>query len=230
MVENQIEFFNKNGYLVIKDLITCEECDATVEIFENYSDENYSPIINLDREVPEIRALMKHPRLVETLELIQQTEMMGLQTVFHYKKAGSPYAGQKWSIHQDGSYYPGMEYGVNIASDITFENQNSENGCLFIYPGSHIEPILPFKQVRSYSSEKIILNPGNHILSIPDKYRRIDLLLKKGSALILHSNLIHGSYPNLSNRSRPMLLMSYIKKGAYFPAGNYAERAEIALR
>ena len=50
----------------------------------------------------------------------------------------------------------------------------------------------------------------NHIRNIETLLK--DLSFKSGDLLILHGNLIHGSYENKSNRSRPLYSMCYIRK------------------
>jgi hypothetical protein len=54
--------------------------------------------------------------------------------------------------------------------------------------------------------------------------------MKKGSLLMLHGCVVHGSYPNTSEtRSRPMLLIPYITRGEKFVPGKVAQRAEQPL-
>ena len=61
------------------------------------------------------------------------------------------------------------------------------------------------------------------------QYQKKDMLVSQGDLLIMHGNLIHGSYPNVSKRRRPLLSMSYITKGEQFIEGNTAKRTEIEL-
>ena len=59
--------------------------------------------------------------------------------------------------------------------------------------------------------------------------KKTNLEIKKGSTLFMQGNCIHGSYPNHSNRSRPLLSISYIPKGTKFIRGKNANRMEIPL-
>tara|TARA_B100002003_G_C13853368_1_gene418148 strand:- start:449 stop:616 length:168 start_codon:yes stop_codon:yes gene_type:complete len=54
--------------------------------------------------------------------------------------------------------------------------------------------------------------------------------MNKGDVLFLHGNCAHGSYGNLSKyRSRPLYLITYIKKGEQFAIGKNANRKEFSL-
>ena len=47
---------------------------------------------------------LKNPKSVGILETLYNAEMSGLMTQIIFKKAGSPYAPQAWTPHQDNSY------------------------------------------------------------------------------------------------------------------------------
>ena len=226
--KDQKVFYRQNGYLVIDDILSSKECDAALKIFEEHADKDYSAIMNLDRKVPEIRNIMKNSKIVKILETLQDAEVVGLQTMFLFKQVGSPYAEQAWNPHQDNAY-PLSRWGAYVTANIPFEDQDQENGCIVIYPGSHVEDVLPNEQVKSFQ-EAPGSRPG-HCVQVPPEYKKVDLILKKGSVLILHGNVIHESYPNTSkDRSRPMLLIPYITKGESFIPGKTAQRMEIPLR
>ncbi|MBF0332760.1 MAG: phytanoyl-CoA dioxygenase family protein, partial [Alphaproteobacteria bacterium] len=72
--------------------------------------------------------------------------------------------------------------------------------------------------------------PGTPV-EVPAHYEKRDLIVAKGTMLVMHGNLIHGSYANRSpDRSRPMLSMSFIPEGEPFVPGATAQRKVIALR
>ena len=225
--EEQVQFYDDNGYLVVENVLPQEECDRLMTIFEEYADEDYSAILNLDRSEPEIRRLMKQTEIVSRVEQLQGTEVVGLMSQMLFKKAGSRYAVQAWQPHQDNSY-PQAEYGAYVTTNIFFEDADAGNGGMYIYPGSHKQGLLPFAAVRSYR-EDVGENPGN-VVEPPDKCDRVDLVAKKGGMLVLNGCVVHGSYPNESReRSRPLCQLIYIKRGAKFIPGKNANRTAIPL-
>lgn len=247
----ELQFYRCNGYLVVENVFSGDECHALFSAYEKYSKPDWRGIMNMDRgfiaytetvdgkEIEEridvakedaetVRGAMRHPTIVTVLEAVQEGEVVGLQTMFLFKWAESPYAKQAWNPHQDNAYAR-APYGMYITGNIALTDQDPENGGMYIYPGSHREPILPNIPVKSFH-EKFGENPG-HTVTVPRHYHKVDLYLRKGAVLFLHGNVIHGSYANTSPvRSRPMLLIPYLTKGAPFIPGKVAKRTEIPLR
>lgn len=254
ITESEIGFYNLTGYLVVEDLFSTQQCEAVLKIYKRYAQPDFRGIMNLERGTVEYKEtvegkevverltvdeedantvwrMVSDPRMVEILVALQGAEAVHLQSMLLFKEAGSPYAKQAWNPHQDNAY-PRADYGMYITGNIAFADQDPTNGGMFIYPGSHREPILPNVPVKSFN-EKPGSNPG-HCVEVPPQYRAVDLCLKKGAVLFLHGNVIHASYPNDSNRSRPMLLVPYgtrgISQGKQFIPGAVARRMEASLR
>ena len=226
--QDQVNFYNQNGYLVVEGVFSKEECAAMLREFEQYADADFSAIMNLDRRVPAIRDTMRKRRIVEILEQLQGREIVGLMSQVLFKHVSSKYASQAWNPHQD-NVYPQARSGAYITINIFLENADRENGCMYIYPGSHKEGLLPSEPTMSYR-EKQGTNPGNTV-EVPERYTKQDLVIKKGDMLILNGDVVHGSYPNVSpTRSRPLFSVSYISKGEPFIPGRNANRMEIPLR
>jgi len=225
--KQQVTFYHENGYLVIENLFNSIELDQIITIYRDRANADFAGIMNLDREVPEVKAFVSDPRIVDILETLQDNPISLLQTMFLFKEAGSMYASQAWNPHQDNAY-PQARYGAYLTGNIFFTDQDPENGGLYIYPGSHKEGLLPCRPVKSFH-EKPGENPG-HEVEVPPKYKKVDLRMKQGSILMLHGCVIHGSYPNLSRtRSRPMLLVPYITRGEEFIPGKVGKRTEFPL-
>lgn len=237
----QILFYRKNGYLIIPAVLSGNQCDRMNEIFEQRAvsvnpetgkpyDPEYKGIMNLDRDDYRIRHLLCYYRIVLVLDILQDAEVVGLQSMFLFKKAHSP---QAWNPHQDNAY-PRAPWGMYLTGNIPFSDQDKENGCMFIYPGSHMENLLPAEFFKSFHEERD-KNPGHDLSkSLPLDYKPVDIPMEKGSLLVLHGNVAHGSYPNHSNRNRPMILIPYGTKGITrhpnFIPGRTGKREEFGLR
>lgn len=251
-------FYHTNGFLVINDMFSLDECDDIVSIFEKYAKPDYRGIMNIDRgyieyqeytpdgqqEIERIEVnsadssaawqVMRRASIVTILEMLQRTEVVALQSMFLFKRAKTRYANQAWNPHQDNAY-PLADYGMYLTDNIALTDQDPGNGGMYIYPTSHQEPVLPNEKVRSFH-EGPNENPG-HRVQVPEKYLalKMDLCMKKGSVLFLHGNVIHGSYANTSpTRDRPMFSIPYgtkgITQGKTFLAGRVGRRQEMSLR
>lgn len=227
LTKEQIRSYHEEGYLIVENVFSSEECDFLLQLCEKHADKNYSAILNLDRRVSELRNLLKDPRLVAMLEAFEG-EVVGVMSQVLFKKVGSPYASQAWNPHQDNSY-PQVEGGVYITINAYLADSDPENGGLYMFPGSHKAGLLPCAPTVSYR-EIPGTNPGNTV-QVPEKYKSVDLRTRKGDVLFIHGLVVHGSYPNRSNsRSRPLLQLCYVTKGAKFIPGKNANRTVIPLK
>lgn len=228
---DEIYFYRDYGYLIVDDIYRPQECDAIIAEIESHADSDFSAIMNLDRKSEAMRSIMRKWRAVTILEELQGAEVVGLMSQVLFKKVGSKYANQAWNPHQDNSY-PKAEHGAYITINVFLEDADRENGSLYAYAGSHHESLLDAEPTVSYHETtgsnpgKVIKDPSRYL-----KYPKDDLSFKKGSMLVLHGNLVHGSYPNLSpTRSRPLFSVSYITKNIPFWSGKNAKREIIELR
>ena len=226
--QEEYNFFHENSYLVIKNLFSEEECDRIYELFCEHADENFSAIINLDREIPELHNVMKMPKVVSIIESLVDSEAYGLMTQMLFKEANTTYANQAWTVHQDNAYHQSQS-GATLTINIACKDAYVENGTLYVYPGTHKEGILPFEPRKSFREDKGE-QPGNN-LSLPEKYfdKKTNVIMKKGDMFILHGNCAHGSYGNTTEFSRPLYSITYIKKGEPFLVGKNANRKEFSL-
>ncbi|QQG45440.1 MAG: phytanoyl-CoA dioxygenase family protein [Candidatus Sungiibacteriota bacterium] len=250
----QVQLYKENGYLVVPDVFVPAECGAVLRVYERYAKPDFRGIMNLERGFVEYQeqdadgnekverrevladdslavwSMISDHRLVKILGILQLAEVVHLQSMVLFKRAGTSYALQAWNPHQDNAY-PQADYGMYITGNIALEDHTVENGGMYIYPGSHKEPILPSVKVKSFH-EKSGKSPG-HCVEVPSRYQAVDLEFKKGSVLFLHGNVIHGSRSNESERSRAMLLVPYgtlgISKGKNFVPGRIAQRKEACL-
>ena len=236
MYPDQMQFYRDNGFLVVENLFSDKECDALLDVLLKHADKNYSALIQMHLDLPDkkdreaIVSFMKDRRIVDILEHIQGTEIDGLMTQMLFKYPGTPYAHQAWSPHQDNSYPQAVGESF-ITINLSLKDADKENGCLYLYSGSHKEGLLPFTPRPSYR-EKPGTNPGNSVL-LPSKYKGKEsvVYVRKGGMLILNGNMVHGSYPNMTkDRPRPIIQMTYANKGVEFISGKNAKRERISLR
>lgn len=238
--EEQHEFYWGNGYLVVEGFFSDGEAETLYETSKKIATCDFKTILNLDREEDVLRQnpeskekdrkalanLIKwvqfHPRMVGILEELYSREMGTLQSIILFKEKGSPYQSTAWNPHQDNAYIQNKN-NLYLAVGYPLMDFSPENGGFYIYPGSHKEDILPFEHNNAASQSKVGENPGNKC-EIPDKYEKMDVCLKKGDSLIFHGNLVHGSYANVSNKSRPFIVINYLPFGEDFISGRTAKR------
>ena len=236
----QFEFYWGNGYLVIEKFFSCGEVEIFYESAKKVAASDYRTLLNLDREEDILKqnpdsnkedreALAKlikwiqfHPRMIGILEELYKREMATLQSIILFKENGSPYQSTAWNPHQDNAYVQNKN-NLYLAVGYPLHEFSPDNGGFYIYPGSHKEGILPYEYNENAAKSKVNESPGNKC-EIPEKYEKLDIRLNKGDSLIFHGNLIHGSYANVSDKSRPLIVISYLPCGEEFIAGRTAKR------
>ena len=217
MQQSMVSFYRENGFLTFP-CFEEGECDSLLTVLKAFTGSDFAPVMNVDRSVPWVsNNFVKHPFIVSALEQLQGKEVCALMSQVIFKKSGTRYAEQAWNPHQDNSY-PKARPGTYITINIFLEDADKENGCLYIYPGSQKEGLMPFEPKLSYR-EKSGDNPGN-VVVVPEKYKKVDLVVRKGDILIMCGETIHGSYANKSTRDRPLFSISYVNFGEPFWPGD----------
>ncbi len=221
-------FYHAQGYCVVEEALSeaeCDELNRTVEPFlvRQPEDEKYKPLMNPDRENPIFAAAVRHTNLVRISELLLQWKIEALQTMYYWKPPGA----LGLDLHQDNFYVQSNQDSFASAW-VALDDADLENGPLIVYPGSHVEPVLPVHEVPiPLSGRPLYPNARGKETVVPDKYKPLPLEARKGAAVLIHGHLIHGSADNHSPRFRRAFLVDYIRQGAPFVAGRYGKRMRI---
>lgn len=180
-------------------------------------------------------SIVSDASVVRILENLQGAPVSYLMSQMLFKQSGSRYATQAWDPHQDNAYPKNITTNAKnglktqyITTNFFLEQTNVANGTLYVYPKSHHLGLVDFKQRKSYR-EDLGSNPGNTVKIDLSGYEKLDLEFMPGDMIVMNGNLIHGSYPNNSERSRPLLSVSYITSGFDFIPGSVARRNEKRL-
>jgi hypothetical protein len=159
----------RNGYLVVRNLVTEEDVEtlrtfamdllhgrieipghpqpATDDPQELYK--RFTRLHMLHRQFEPAGRYLLYPRALDVLEALIGPDVLALQTMLFLNPPGL--GGQGW--HQDAYYittYPETLIGVWIALD----HADEENGCLYVTPGSHTEPIYPSPERHDLYAEE----------------------------------------------------------------------------
>lgn len=144
--------------------------------------------------------LIMNPNLLDALEDIMDTKDIFL----HHTKAHikPPERGAPYLMHQDYHYFPHKKHTM-LAVFLHLDDTTPENGGLAVYPGSHkLGPLKDYGVTDEKGEQYHYANPEEYPLSKAEP-----VLAKKGEIIIFSYLLLHGSYLNLSDRSRRMFLL-----------------------
>ncbi len=169
-----------------------------------------------------------HPRILDVLEAIIGPDVLALQTMLFHNPPGT--GGQGW--HQDSYYittYPDTLIGAWLALEPAVE----ENGCLWVVPGSHCDPIYPpvnnahghvhaanaFDDLHEIENASHLDDEVNTLTQVVRKYPPpIPVLMEAGDVLFFEGHLLHRSYPNRTvDRWRRAFVCHYCNARSWVP-------------
>lgn len=168
-----------------------------------------------------------HPRILDVLEALIGPDVLALQTMLFYNPPGT--GGQGW--HQDAYYittYPDTLIGAWLA----LEPADEENGCLWVVPGSHCEPIYPPEQVHGHVHAQNAfedLHAVQNVSHLDDSVNTLTQIVRRypppipvpmepGDVLFFDGHLLHRSYPNrTTDRWRRSFVCHYCNARSWVP-------------
>lgn len=134
--------------------------------------------------------VLSHPAIVDGLVQVIGPNVKAMQSMLFIKAAGKP--GQAW--HQDEYFIPTRDRslcGVWIAMD----DATTENGCLWVIPGSHAHGIL--WPEREHEDRRF--DCAGEAVNFPyTDEDAVPVELKTGSVLLFNGYLLHRSLPNVA--------------------------------
>lgn len=229
LTEEQVSFFNKNGYLAgVKMLddkqveILRSELDSLVGekhpqhhlFYEYHTNESTDPQTILFHALGAWRVTNGfHDVLWNPRFLIAASQLLGNKPVrfwhdqLFYKP---PKKGGVVAWHQDYSYWTRTKPVAHITCWCALDDATAENGCLQYIPGSHKWGLLP-KPVIAGDFEGI-----RNSLSIQQKQQFAYPALapvKAGEAIFHHSLTLHGSGENKSSHPRRAFVINAFGDG-----------------
>ena len=220
-------FYDENGYLLVKGLVSAAGIAALVERLEAYMYERMSIPEGIRVQVeprvergelpwPEqrgdayrkmdqlvlyddvFRALGMMPEIVERMQALIGSKNLKLFRDAVLMKPAQ--VGSAKGMHQDSPYWP-IEPMALSSCWMPFEPATPENGCITAIPGSHKRGAVPHERVP----DDYIINEANY-----DPNEVIAVPMEAGDGLFFHSLLLHGTAPNLTANSRRAITMSYM--------------------
>jgi ectoine hydroxylase-related dioxygenase (phytanoyl-CoA dioxygenase family) len=164
---------------------------------------------------------MAHPAVVEVLSKVIGPNVKCMQSMLFIKASGKP--GQAW--HQDEYYIPTRDRSLT-GGWIALDDATTENGCLWVLPGSHRQGVLwPQKwhgDTRFDCAGEAYQFPYQDEDSVPVE-------VKAGSIVFFNGYLLHRSLPNRAKAgTRRCLVNHYMSAESLLPWFNPKEGESVA--
>ncbi|MER3474975.1 MAG: phytanoyl-CoA dioxygenase family protein [Armatimonadota bacterium] len=236
--------YQRYGYLKVEQLLPVEDVHRLLEWAES---RRQPPPVSAQSEKAPLETVFKtqtrvhqlhridataewgllHPRVLDVLEALIGPDVLALQSMLFFNPPGL--GGQGW--HQDAYYittYPDTLIGAWMALD----RADEANGCLWVIPGSHCEPIYPpshpyglvhaegaFGDLFEVENVSHLDDEVNTLTKVVRKYPDpIPVPMEPGDVLFFHGHILHRSYPNrTTDRFRRSYVCHYCNARSWVP-------------
>lgn len=217
--ERTRNFYQKNGYVIQRGLISAEMCDAVMDAFKREVKPYKGSLYRQASGNPEKHVLKDNNYMINAVMNIQDLEKdkfgnfqrLGMQILTHPNIRSvvtnimqeEPIIAQTMYFegnpvtwpHQDKDYLDANKPGAMVGAWVALEDIQPGAGRFYVYPGSHKIDI--DKIGRNLN---IILDRQAYIRLVVDTINEHSLeceapALKKGDVLFWHGKTIHGSLP-----------------------------------
>ena len=232
-------FFDRNGYLIVKDLLnekevieckkeinrlqetaklltksgTIENGDFQIEPFVKQSDrESQSPILRkIENTYDHSDLFFQLARHEQIVSMVKEILGPDLMLFRSTLMLKPALHGSEHAFHQDSSYWP-IDPPNLVTISIAIDKSTPDNGCIKIIPQSHRSALKEWGHIAKAPQSKSVTS------NITNQPNPLEVPLDPGSALFFHSKLVHGSGPNTSAFSRNTALYAYFNtKVRYVP-------------
>ena len=218
----QLSEYDKNGYLMVRGLLSDEEVDelntVTPAVLNGKDEEDgmyrvrersgaCRAVFLTHRHSPPFKELARHPRILNPVKQILQNDAY----IFHSKiNVKDAFEGAVWLWHQDYGYW--QHDGVNdrmLSVMVFLDRSTLNNGCFMVAPGSHKWGVLPHFSDEVTTSYKQWCVTVDSLKQELKEEMITPMTGKPGDVLFFHSNLLHGSGHNMSPLPRKTMIIVY---------------------
>ena len=220
LTQEQVDFYQTNGYIVIENVISAEDIVELRKITDDFVKKSsevteHTDIFDLEPghtpEAPQLRRLknpvalhpiydrmLRHDHILDNVAQLIGPNIRYDTSKLNMKSAGF---GSPVEWHQDFAFATPVTNDDMLSVGLALDDMTQDNGCLLFVPGSHKGPIYDHFQNDVFVGG--ITDPEFR----PDN--AVPIEVKAGGITIHHTCTLHASAPNLSGKSRRLLLLQY---------------------
>ncbi|QUC64081.1 ectoine hydroxylase [Nitrosopumilus sp. K4] len=229
--KEQVEFFEKNGYLIFEDLFSSDEVDALFnELLSLSSDDTKKnmPQFILEETQRDVRSIFEihkisklYGRLCRDKRILKITQqLLGSRVYIHQSRVNLKpgFDGKEFYWHSDFETWhseDGMPNMRAVSCSISLTKNYEFNGPLMVIPGSHKEFVscsgkTPDEHYKQSLKRQEIGTPDKEILQkMVDKSEIISAKGGAGSVIFFDCNIMHGSNGNITPYPRSNAFFVY---------------------
>ena len=229
----QVDAFWRDGVVVAEDAVTAEQLAALRAVFDGWVEESrahaedYGETVDgrarfdlqpgHSPETPGLRRVQSPEEVSDvyagvmreaaTVDMV--ADLIGPNLRFHHGKVNSKLPGTATQVkfHQDFPFQP-MSNDDIITCLLFLDDVTLENGPLEVVPGSHLGPLYSHWHAGRFTGAVA------DDVTAEVAQKAVPCTGKAGSVCLMHSSLLHGSAPNLSDGPRTLYITTYYAEDA----------------
>ncbi len=243
---SQVAAFERDGYLVVEDLLTPAEIDYYRNIYEQFlndkistgkfrsdlggflgndqpavSRERITQIMLPGRLLPE---LLEKPLHVKTLAMAKALLGDDMEMDFDMLIDKAPFSNTPTPWHQDCAYWISMPDKRAASCWVALDDATKDNGCMWYVPGSHQQPIRKHRPAGA---------GGGALMCDADEREGIAVEIKAGSCIWHQGATLHYSRGNSTamrrrayiNNLRPAAMVQFEREQGFDHTGEREVRS-----
>lgn len=214
--KDRVEDYNRDGYVLVRGMFDREEIDLLRRAAKEDRELDQHSFGKGDGEGGTVRlSLWNHPgdtiygMFARCDTIVTSAERLLEGEVYHYHSKmimKDAKIGGAWTWHQDYGYWyqNGVLFPLLCSASIAVDPATRENGCLQVLKGSHsmgrIDHVLTGDQA------------GADLERVHEAQKRLETVyveMDAGDVLFFHSNLLHRSDQNRSDKPRWSMICCY---------------------
>ena len=206
--EQQINFYNKKGYIAPINVLSKQEANEIRQEIEIIEEKWPNALEGIGRNYlhlisPVLNKVCLNNKILDAVESIIGKNILICGTTLFIK---NPHEKGFVSFHQDAKYI-GLEPHNWVTAWIAVTDANEKNGCMRMWPESHKKNLIHHEQKFD---ENNLLTRGQTIENVPLE-ETDPVVLEEGQMSLHHPTVVHGSGLNKSNDRRiGFVVQSYI--------------------
>ncbi len=242
-LNESIADFDIHGYVVLRDALTSAEietlrADAVQLCRGDYGDikgvlpadpaepdddvMRHYLCIHHPHKISDVMLRALHQRsVVDAMTTVIGPDVKAMQSMLFMKSEGKP--GQAW--HQDEFFIPTRDRSLTAAW-IALDDATTENGCLWILPGSHRPGVI--YPDREHDDERFDCTVELYDFPYSDS-DAVPVEIPAGTVVVFNGYLLHRSLPNSGKHGfRRALVNHYMSAQSLLPWGDSAKKVHTA--
>lgn len=216
LTPQQLKAYHRDGYIIVRQLFEPEEMSLLHRAAQEDREMDKRSMGRADGEGGTVRlTLWNHPgnsiygmfarcrRMVDSCEQILEGEVYHYHSKMILKDAK---VGGAWAWHQDYGYWyeNGVLFPLLVSVSIAVDPATRENGCMQVLKGSHHMGRVTHSQTGEQAGADM-----ERVREAEKRMEKVYCEMDSGDALFFHSNILHRSDQNKSDKSRWSLICCY---------------------